>query len=62
MDNDYGEQNDALVVGNTDPTRPARVQLYLTPTGQKVERPHGPPVTIEPGETHTFTLAGRGSR
>ncbi|WP_271999219.1 IgGFc-binding protein [Nannocystis radixulma] len=57
MDNYYAEQNDALVVGNTHPTRSAQVQLYLTTTGQNVEQPHGPLVTIEPGETHTFTLS-----
>lgn len=57
MDNYYGDQSDALVIGNTSKTKVATVQLYLAPTGQNVEQAQGAPIMIQPGKTHTFTLS-----
>ncbi|HEY8375266.1 MAG TPA: IgGFc-binding protein [Nannocystis sp.] len=50
------EQPDALVVGNTDPSRTAEIQLHFTPKNSLTEAPLGDPILLGPGESHVFLL------
>ncbi|MEZ4450236.1 MAG: IgGFc-binding protein [Nannocystaceae bacterium] len=47
---------DALIVGNVSNDKPATVQLYFIPNGQKKEEPQGDPVVVDPGKTYQFLL------
>ncbi|MCA9691201.1 MAG: IgGFc-binding protein, partial [Myxococcales bacterium] len=56
MDNYDANQNDSLIVGNTNETKTANVQFYFTPNNSNTEQTQGPPVSIPPGMTYTWTL------
>jgi hypothetical protein len=47
---------DALIVGNTDPSETAVVQLSFAPNNSHKLEPIGDPVQVLPGESHTFQL------
>jgi len=50
------DDKDVLIVGNTDKTRVAQVQLYFTPNNSFTEEPIFEPELLEPGESHIFNL------
>ena len=56
MDNFNDAQPDSVIVGNTHPTKTAKVQLYFVPNGTNTEQPQGAPVDVAPGKTVTFQL------
>lgn len=51
------EDADALIVGNTDKTRTAQLQLYFTPNNSLTEEPLFDPVLLPPGESQIFELS-----
>ena len=55
MDN-FNDTPDSVIVGNTHPSKTAKVQLYFVPNGQNVEQAQGAPVDVLPGKTYTFQL------
>ncbi|WAS92763.1 IgGFc-binding protein [Nannocystis punicea] len=52
---DEGDK-DVVIVGNTDTTRTAQIQLYFTPNNSFTEEPLFEPVLLGPGESHIFDL------
>lgn len=54
MDNYYPVDNDSVIVGNTHPTLPAAVQLYLQTDG--AEQPVGAAKLVAPGAVEEFLL------
>ena len=56
MDN-FNDTPDSVIVGNTHPTKTAKVQLYFVPNGQNTEQAQGAAVDVLPGKTYTFQLS-----
>lgn len=50
------DDKDALIIGNTDPTRTAQVQLYFTPNNSITEEPMQEPIMLAPDASHIFDL------
>ena len=55
--NELPEDRDALIVGNTNGSLTANVQLYLAPNNSHNDEPVGDPVALAPGESHIFELS-----
>jgi hypothetical protein len=55
--NTLPDDKDALIVGNTDATRTAMVQLFFTPNNSLTEEALVDPVMLPPGESHIFDIS-----